>query len=137
MAPGAKAEEQAGKTIDAGGVSFSIVDREDGTHWWRRSNKEFRTETVQVDPAGRLAIYLFLTERIVDTHIGLPGSKSRLKITAYPLSETQVGAPIWSFEAEGDVWKLEGSRIAVTKFGCCDEPDRISHFSVSDGRAAK
>ena len=126
------AEEK--RRIDAGPASFSIVDKENGSHWWRRSNKDFRIETVQLGPDSDPTHYLFLSEQVVDTHIGIEGSKSRLKITAFPLAETHVGDALWSIETEGDVWKLDGSRIEVTKYGCCDRPDSTVQFRVSDGR---
>jgi hypothetical protein len=129
-----RAQTPRARKVDGGAASFSIVDRADGTHWWRRSNKDFRIETVQLNARGDLLHYLFLTEQVVDTHIGIEGTKSRLKVTAYPLAETHVAQSVWSFEVDGDVWKLLGDRIQVTKYGCCGEPDRTSYFRVSDGR---
>jgi hypothetical protein len=121
--------------IDAGQVSFSIVDRPDGTHWWRRSNKEFRIEIVQLEPAGDLLHYLFLTELVTETHIGIEGpNNARMKVTAYPLTERNVEKAAWSFEVDGDEWSLDGDRIKVMKYGCCDDPGRTFYFRVKDGR---
>lgn len=131
------AQTQDARKVDGGAVSFSIVDQADGTRWWRRSNKDFRIETVQPSPRGDLRHYLFLTEQVVDTRIGIEGTKSRLKVTAYPITETQVGQPVWTFEADGDVWKVVGDRIEVTKYGCCGEPNTTSYFRVSNGRPAQ
>jgi len=133
----ARDDRSHARKVDAGAVSFSIVDRGDGTHWWRRTNKEFRIETVQAEASGDLLHYLFLSERVVDSHIGIEGGNSRLKVTAHLLTEKQVGKPLWTFEVDGDEWRLVGSRIEVTKYGCCDAPDRRFYFQVSDGRPIK
>lgn len=79
---------------------------------------------MQLGPDSDPMNYLFLTGQVVDTHIGIERSK------------THVGDALWSIETEGDVWKMGGSRIEVTKCGCCDRPDSTVQCRVSDGRGS-
>lgn len=120
--------------LDGGTSTFDLVQLDDGGVWWRRENKTFREDSVAIAGDGRR--YLFLTEQVVFSHPGIEGQFSRLKVTAYEPDydpgET-IGAPLWTFEADGDDWEAVGGEIQVTKYGCCDGPDEYSYFSAVNG----
>ena len=122
-------------TINGGNSEFKIVE-ENGYYYWKRKYNVFHIEMASLkigNSSPGLYNILIREEHITRSHIGIEGTKSSIKLSAWTLHEKKIGDKLWVIESEADYWKLDNKEIVFIKFGCCDSPDVISKYKVNDG----
>jgi len=120
-------------------TKFSIV-KENELYLWNFSRNEFHIEFFSFklnDNKYWTKHILILEEYDAKTHISIPMLKSKLKLTAWELTEKDIKEKLWVIEAEADKWESKGSEIVLTKFGCCDNPDKTYRYSTVTGEMKK
>ncbi len=123
-------------TLSAGDSTFSFVN-EDGLDYWLRSNKSYHIRRSQLHlDSGDYTIspILLLEEHESRTHMGIEGTRSRLRLSAWEMSTSKLGDKLWVIEAKADAWKWEAHTVTFIKYGCCGEPDKVESYRVKDGK---
>lgn len=131
----AVAAEEPVQRLSGGESSFAVV-KEDGRSYWLRNNKSYHIRSSQLlVEDGDYQIYhiLLLEEHQSRSHIGIEGTKSHIRLSAWRLAETAVGEKLWVIQEEADAWEWKEKTIVFTKYGCCDAPDRSTTYDVKDG----
>ncbi len=116
--------------------AFGFQKDDSGNTWWLISNSRYEIVNVGFKPPneeyGAWPV-LILEERIRQTHIGIPGGKSKISLTAWLLDERSIRKKLWRIESEGDVWAIKDDEILFTKYGCCDQKDHYYKYNLLNG----
>jgi hypothetical protein len=102
-------------------------------------NRRFETDILNDTSGAQGTLYQLL--QIEEAKVSNEGPdaepepvSAKVKVTAFPLTVTGLGAPRFTIEAEGDAATADGPYLTVTRFGCCVEQPTHAVYSLESGR---